>query len=200
MYKNFLKRILDLIISVPVFILFIPILLILAILIKLESKGPVFFLQERVGQNLSRFDVYKLRTMTHEKREVGNKPIIGKAPGVTRIGHFLRRYKIDELPQVLNVLKGEMSIVGPRPSVPKQLEQMSEEEKKRYSIKPGLTGLAQVSGNIHLSWKERYAYDLTYLRRVSFLRDVKIILKTFLIIFRGEKKYLHSSKELIKKK
>lgn len=182
-------------ISLPVGILFLPFLLVLGIIIKLESKGPVFFTQERVGKGLNRFMVYKLRTMTNEKREVGKSPIIGKAPGVTKIGHVLRRYKIDELPQVFNVLKGDMSIVGPRPSVPKQLAQMTEEEKMRYSIKPGLTGLAQVSGNIHLSWQERYAYDLMYLKKISLIRDVRIILKTFLIIIQGEKKYLHSSKD-----
>jgi lipopolysaccharide/colanic/teichoic acid biosynthesis glycosyltransferase len=121
MYRSVFKRLLDIIISLPVSLLFLPILLVLAILIKLESRGPLFFTQKRVGRGLGTFNVQKLRTMTHEKREVVDKPIIGKAPGVTKVGYFLRRYKIDELPQVFNVLKGDMSVVGPRPSIPEQL-------------------------------------------------------------------------------
>jgi lipopolysaccharide/colanic/teichoic acid biosynthesis glycosyltransferase len=198
MYRSVFKRLLDITISFPVSLLLLPILIILAILIKIESRGPLFFTQNRVGKGLKIFEVLKLRTMTHEKREVGDKPLIGKAAGVTKVGFFLRRYKIDELPQVFNVLKGDMSIVGPRPSIPEQLDQMTEEEKRRYSVRPGLTGLAQVSGNIHLSWKERYKYDLFYINNISFLNDVRIILKTFLIIFKGEDKFVHKSQELIK--
>jgi len=199
MYKVFFKRFLDLIISFPVSLLFLPILIFLAIIIKLESKGPLFFTQNRVGKGLCTFKVLKLRTMTDETRLVGNQPVIGKAPGVTKVGYFLRRFKIDELPQVFNVLKGDMTIVGPRPSVPEQLEQMSREEKRRYSVRPGLTGLSQVSGNIHLTWKERFKYDLFYVDNISFLNDLRIILKTFLIILNGEEKFLHKSKDLIKK-
>ncbi len=200
MYKNFFKRTIDFLVSGFICLLCLPFFIVLALLIKIDSKGPIFFKQKRVGRNLTTFEVFKLRTMTHEARKVDDKPVIGRAPGVTQLGFYLRRFKIDELPQLLNVFCGDMSLVGPRPSVPEQLEQMTQEEKHRYSVRPGLTGLSQVSGNIHLSWKERYVYDLDYVAHISLLNDVKIILKTFLIILFGEEKYLHKSKNLIKKK
>lgn len=198
MYKFIFKRILDLSLSLIVSILFLPFLIIFAIVIKIDSSGPIFFKQKRVGKDLKLFQVLKLRTMTDKKRKVSDKPIIGKTDDVTKVGYFLRRFKIDELPQVFNVLKGDMSIVGPRPNVPKQLENMTEKEKMRYSVKPGLTGLSQVSGNIHISWKERFEYDLKYAYNISFITDLKIILKTFLIIFKGEQHFIHSSKNIIK--
>lgn len=198
MYKLFLKRIFDLVLSLLVSILFFPFLILLALIIKIESKGPVFFHQERVGKNLKHFYVLKLRTMTHKKRKVSKKPVIGKTEDVTQVGYFLRRFKIDELPQVFNVLKGDMSIVGPRPSVPEQLKTMTSKQKSRYNVRPGLTGFAQVSGNIHLSWPERFKYDLQYVDNISFMVDFKIILKTFLIIFKGEDKFIHTSNNIIK--
>ncbi len=198
MYKLFLKRIFDLILSFLVSLLFLPFLIILALIIKIDSKGPIFFSQERVGKNLKYFKVLKLRTMTNEKRKVTSKPIIGKTEGVTTVGYFLRRYKIDELPQVFNVLYGDMSIVGPRPSIPDQLKRMSPKQKSRYNVRPGLTGLSQVSGNIHLPWPERFKYDLQYINNISFKVDLKIILKTFLIIFKGEEQFVHSSENIIK--
>jgi len=200
MYLQVVKRSIDLMVSGLCCLLFLPFFVILALCIKLDSKGPIFFKQRRVGLNLVPFDVLKLRTMTHQARQVGDTPIIGKAPGVTRIGYYLRRFKIDELPQLINVLRGDMSLVGPRPSVPEQLAQMTATEKLRYSVRPGLTGLSQVSGNIHLSWKERYVYDLEYIKHISFRNDLRIIFKTFMIIFYGEDKFIHQSKDLIKKK
>ena len=166
-------------------------MLVIAILVLGESSGPLFFRQERVGKDLKLFRVFKFRTMTHEKRTVGDAPIIGKADGVTKVGYFLRRYKIDELPQLLNVILGNMSLVGPRPSVPEQLDNMSEDEKRRYSVRPGLTGLAQINGNIHLSWKERFVYDLEYVDDVTFWNDIKIIFKTIFIVILGEKKFIN---------
>jgi lipopolysaccharide/colanic/teichoic acid biosynthesis glycosyltransferase len=128
--------------------------------------------------------------MTNEKREV--EKVIGKTKGVTKVGYVLRRFKLDELPQLLNVFKGEMSIVGPRPSIIKQLEEMNAREKKRYSVRPGMTGLAQVCGNIHISWKERYKYDLKYLNNISLMNDLKIISRTLLILIGGEKKFTNN--------
>ena len=198
MYKSILKRILDFLLSLLVSILFLPFLIILAVIIKADSSGPVFFKQERVGKNLKFFKIIKLRTMTDKKRTISDNPIIGKTDEVTRIGYYLRRFKIDELPQVFSVLKGDMSIVGPRPNVPKHLENMTKKEKMRYTVKPGLTGLSQVSGNIHIPWKERFKYDLKYVNNISFMVDLKIIVKTFLIIFKGEDKFIHASKNIIK--
>jgi lipopolysaccharide/colanic/teichoic acid biosynthesis glycosyltransferase len=118
------------------------------------------------------------------------KPVHGRASGVTKVGYYLRRFKIDELPQLYHVLIGQMSLVGPRPSIPAQLEQMTELEKNRYSVSPGLTGLAQVSGNIHLPWQERYKVDLKYIRNISVLNDLRIICRTVLLIFIGEEKFV----------
>jgi lipopolysaccharide/colanic/teichoic acid biosynthesis glycosyltransferase len=171
---------------------------IIFILIKLDSKGPLFFKQERVGKGLRLFYVFKFRTMTNEKRVVGDKPIIGKANGVTRVGFYLRRYKIDELPQLFNIVKGDISLVGPRPSVKEQLDSMTEDEKKRYSIRPGLTGLSQVSGNIHLSWKERFQKDLEYVRNISLLNDIKIFVRTIIVIIMGEDFYVNKPLKLEK--
>jgi lipopolysaccharide/colanic/teichoic acid biosynthesis glycosyltransferase len=191
MYRNFLKPLLDFSVAFIILLVALFPLLIIAMLILVESNGPLFFKQERVGKDLKFFKVFKFRTMTHEKRTVGSTPIIGKAEGVTKVGYYLRRYKIDELPQLLNVLLGDMSLIGPRPSVPEQLRQMSEEEKHRYSVRPGLTGLAQINGNIHLSWKERFVYDLQYVNHVTFWNDIKIIFRTVFIVILGEKKFLN---------
>ena len=160
--------------------------LFVALLISIETRGPVFFRQARVGLRLSVFEVFKFRSMTHEHRKLGNTPIIGRAEGVTRMGFYLRRFKIDEWPQFWSVLRGEMSLIGPRPGVPEQLKEMSDRQKERYAVRPGLTGLAQVSGNIHLSWPERFEWDLIYIERMSLLLDLKILMRTFLLLFYGE--------------
>lgn len=199
MYSRFFKRSIDFLFAfVIVLVLLLPLLLI-ALFIKLESKGPLFFKQSRVGKDLEIFKILKFRTMTNVKREVGDKPIIGKADGVTKIGYYLRRFKVDELPQLLNVLMGQMSLVGPRPSVPQQLAQMSEEEKRRYSVNPGLTGLSQISGNIHLSWQERYKFDLIYVDNITFLNDIGILFRTIFIVINGEEKYLNKPFQIRKR-
>jgi lipopolysaccharide/colanic/teichoic acid biosynthesis glycosyltransferase len=191
MYRNLFKPLIDFLVAFMILLVVLIPLLIISILILVESNGPLFFKQERVGKDLKFFKVFKFRTMTNEKRTVGSTPIIGKAEGVTKVGYYLRRFKIDELPQLLNVLLGDMSLIGPRPSVPEQLKQMSEEEKHRYSVRPGLTGLAQINGNIHLSWKERFVYDLQYVNHVTFWNDLKIIFRTVFIVILGEKKFLN---------
>ncbi len=189
LYVRYFKRLIDLVVSFFLLLILLPFFLIIALLIKLDSKGPVFFVQKRIGKGLREFEVFKFRTMTDKKREV--KKVVGKTEGVTEVGYHLRRFKIDELPQLWNVLKGEMSLVGPRPSIRAQLQEMSQRQKKRYSIRPGLTGLAQVSGNIHISWDERYEYDLKYVNNVSFVNDMKIILRTILILFKGEEEFVN---------
>lgn len=180
----------DVFVSLVLLVLLSPLLLIVAILVPLESSGPIFFNQERVGKNLRPITVFKFRTMTNEPHKVGKKPIIGRETGVTKFGYWLRKFKIDELPQLLSVLRGDLSLVGPRPSVREQLNNMTELEKSRYDIRPGLTGLAQVSGNIHLTWKERYKKDLEYISNISFKNDFKILLRTALLLVKGEKYFL----------
>lgn len=189
MYTSFFKRFIDVAFSATLVLVILVPMTVIALLIKIDSKGPVFFKQVRVGKKLTTFNVLKFRTMTNEKRKV-DKRIIGRAEGVTAIGYYLRRYKIDELPQLLNVLAGHMSLVGPRPSVPEQLDNMTEEEKKRYDVRPGLTGLAQVSGNIHLSWQERYVFDLRYVKNLTFYNDILILFRTIFIVLKGEEKFL----------
>lgn len=191
MYRKLFKRLIDIFLSLILLSLLLPLTVLVFISIKLDSRGPIFFKQERIGKNLRLFQVFKFRTMTNETRTVGDKPLIGKAVGVTGVGYYLRRYKIDELPQFINVLKGDISLVGPRPSIQEQLVNMTEDEKKRYSIRPGLTGLAQVSGNIHLSWKDRYQKDLEYVRNINFLNDMRILLRTIVVIIKGENHYLN---------
>jgi lipopolysaccharide/colanic/teichoic acid biosynthesis glycosyltransferase len=199
MYQQFFKRIIDFLFSLAIlFPLFLP-LLAIALVIKLESKGPIFFEQYRVGKDLKNFKILKFRTMTHIKRKVGNEPIIGKAVGITKIGFYLRRFKVDEIPQLINVLLFQMSLIGPRPSVPEQLLNMTENEKKRYNIKPGLTGLSQISGNIHLSWKERYKLDLVYIDNITFLNDIKILFRTIFIVIEGEEKFLNKPFQIRKR-
>ncbi len=198
MYQIFFKRVFDFFIAIGALTTLAVPLLLVAGLIKINSSGPVFFTQERVGKGLRRFKLLKFRSMTNQPRVV--QPVIGRGAGVTLVGSYLRRFKIDEIPQLFNVLCGQMSLVGPRPSIPEQLDAMSEEEKVRYSVRPGLTGLAQVSGNIHISWKERYAYDLVYVRNVSLINDIRILMRTISIIVLGEEKFVHKSKGLVKEK
>lgn len=186
MYKIFIKRFFDFLAAVVLLAVLLPVFFVVAVWIIADSRGRVFFLQERVGRDCQIFTLFKFRTMTDEPRAISKQPLIGKAVGVTRAGYYLRRFKLDELPQLINVLKGHMSLVGPRPSVPEQLSNMTNEEKIRYSIRPGLTGLAQVCGNIHMTWRERFEYDLEYVENVSFLNDFRILFRTFIVVFVGE--------------
>ena len=197
MYNKYFKDLIDFLISGILLVLLSPLLLLVGFLVKITSEGPIFFKQQRLGKHKEKILVYKFRTMTNKQREVG-KTIIGKAEGVTSLGFYLRRFKIDELPQLINVIKGEMSLVGPRPNVEKNLAQMTPNEMSRYEVKPGLTGLAQVSGNIHLPWKKRFEYDLLYINNQNFKTDWKIIVRTVLLIFVGEEKF--KNKELIRKR
>ena len=187
MYLIF-KKVFDIIFSVIVLLLVAPVLLFSIILIKLESKGPIFFLQDRLGKDGSVFRLYKFRTMINKNREV-NREILKGDEEVTKSGYYLRRFKIDELPQLINVLKGDMSLVGPRPCMPELQDSFNEDGKFRIRVLPGLTGLAQVNGNIYLSWPQRWKYDREYVEKISFLIDISIILKTFGILFFGEEKF-----------
>lgn len=194
-YSTYTKRLTDVLVSFVLLILLTPFFLIVSILILTTSKGPLFFTQTRVGQKLQNFRIYKFRTMTDQKHEV--KKMFGKKDNITSVGYYLRSYKIDELPQLLNVLKGDMSLVGPRPSMSEQLVDMNEEEKRRYSVRPGMTGLAQVSGNIHLGWEKRYKYDLKYINNISLINDLKIVFRTVLLIIIGEKKFINKPLNIV---
>ena len=160
------------------------------ILVKIDSKGRFFFFQERLGYKGKVFKVFKVRTMT-DKSRIANREIMKGDSEVTRVGYWLRRFKLDELPQLINVLIGDMSLVGPRPGLPRQIHEFDENGKKRLMVRPGLTGLAQINGNIHLTWPERWKYDRLYVETLSFKNDLKILLKTASIVLYGEEKYIN---------
>ena len=191
-----IKRVFDIIASLVILILFLPIGLIISIIIKLDSEGPVFFLQERPGKGMKIFKVYKFRTMRPgSEKMIKGREVFGDDDRVTKIGKFLRRYKIDELPQLLNVIKGEMSLVGPRPERIDYLDEYTPEELKRFNMRPGLTGLAQVSGNIHISLDERHKKDVYYVDNFNLLIDIKIILLTVGVVLFGEDKFAKEESE-----
>jgi undecaprenyl phosphate N,N'-diacetylbacillosamine 1-phosphate transferase len=188
LYTRYGKRVLDLAIALSTSLVLLPFFLLAAILVRIGSPGPLFFRQQRLGQNGKLFMLYKFRTMT-DKDRVADREIMPSDPEVTATGKLLRRLKIDELPQLLNVLKGDMSTVGPRPGLPRQLGEAGF-SKLRLVLRPGLTGWAQVNGNIHLSWQERYRYDEDYVERVNLLFDCWIICKTIAVIALGEERFV----------
>jgi len=183
-----LKRLVDIWVSLVVIVPFFFVWLIIAILIKVTSPGPVFFLQDRPGKDKKIFKVYKFRTMKpgSDKMEKGVE-VASDDDRITSLGRFLRRSKMDEIPQCLNVLRGEMSLVGPRPERVASLEDYDDEIFKRLNMRPGMTGLAQISGNIHLPLAQRYRLDVHYVEHFSFWLDVKIIVRTIGVVLFGEK-------------
>lgn len=193
-YGTVIKRILGFMLSLIAIIVLSPLLIVTAILIKFDSPGPVFFTQERPGQGMRMFRVYKFRTMVKDAvtyQKVGVE-VRGHDDRITPVGLFLRRFKIDELAQLLNVLKGDMAIVGPRPTLPEYIEKYEGWELRRFDVRPGLTGLAQVNGNIYLERQEKSAYDVRYVREMSFWTDLKIIIKTIAIVLFGEDKFINT--------
>ncbi len=194
------KRFLDLTLSIIGLILISPLLLIVAILIKSFDRGSILYTQKRIGQNNKEFDVYKFRTMnegSHEQRaqvmsETNKDPRLAKDPQdprITKPGLFLRRWSIDEIPQIINVLKGEMSLVGPRPPLAEEVNQYEKSETRRLLVKPGLTGLWQVSGRSELDWEDAVRLDLYYVENWSLTLDILIIIRTAAAVWRGEGAY-----------
>ncbi|MFH1305135.1 MAG: sugar transferase [Candidatus Omnitrophota bacterium] len=174
-----MKRIFDLTSALFGLIILSPVFILIALLIKRDSRGPVFFKHTRVGKDGVEFAEYKFRSMVDGAAKMGaGIEIVKDDPRITRFGAFLRKWSIDELPQLINILKGEMSLVGPRPPVPHQVARYSEFEKKRLTVKPGLTGWAQVNGRNLISWKERIKLDVWYIENRSFLLDLKIVWMT----------------------
>jgi lipopolysaccharide/colanic/teichoic acid biosynthesis glycosyltransferase len=168
-------------------------MLLVALVVKMDSPGPVIFMQDRLGMNYRVFRLYKFRTMTNNKNRA-NKQTFANDPEITRIGKFLRRSKLDELPQLFNILNGDMSFVGPRPSLPDLQHKFNEDGKVRIQVKPGLTNLAAVNGSIFLTWPERWVYDRKYVEEQSFLLDMTIMLKTVVVVIMGESFY-HKKKD-----
>jgi len=191
-FQKLIKRLFDIFVSLLVLIPFLPVWIIIALLIKITSPGPVFFLQDRPGLNKKIFKVYKFRTMRPgSEKMVKGQEVMKNDERITTVGKFLRRTKLDEIPQVLNVLKGEMSLVGPRPERIASLEDYDDEISKRLNMKPGMTGLAQVSGNIYLSLENRYKFDVYYVENFNVWLDLRIILRTIGVVLYGEEKFVN---------
>jgi lipopolysaccharide/colanic/teichoic acid biosynthesis glycosyltransferase len=184
-----LKRACDLLLSLVALIVLSPILLTAMLLVRLTSPGPIFFMQTRTGRLGRQFRPYKLRTMRGGRAPDPNELVPLDHPEITPIGRLLRRLKIDELPQIMNVVNGDMSLIGPRPTLPEQTREYDEFKKQRLLVRPGITGLAQVNGNAAISWDERIKYDVHYVRHHGFWMDVGILFKTLLVLLRGEEHF-----------
>ena len=184
MYAKYIKRILDLILSLMALIVLMPLMIIIGILVRINLGSPIIFKQKRPGKDEKIFTLYKFRTMTDEKDEKGK--LLPDSQRLTKFGKFLRSTSLDELPELINILKGDMSIVGPRPLLVEYLELYNEEQKHRHDVRPGLTGLAQISGRNSISWEEKFKDDLEYIKKITFLKDCKIILKTITKVFKRE--------------
>ncbi|WP_079506594.1 sugar transferase [Mesobacillus jeotgali] len=176
-YKRIFKRPLDLILSLFAIICLSPLILIIAILVRIKLGSPVLFKQKRPGYNEKVFTMYKFRTMTDERGLNGE--LLPDSIRLTTFGKFLRSSSLDELPELFNILLGDMSIIGPRPLLAQYLPLYNPRQKRRHEVRPGLSGLAQVSGRNALSWEEKFNFDIEYVDNVSFLGDLKIILLTF---------------------
>lgn len=184
-----LKRLLDLLGSGVGLIITSPILLITVILLEIFMPGPIFFQQQRVGKNGKTFAILKFRSMKVDKEAEEKHDFTKDEERKTPFGNFIRRLKIDELPQLINVFRGDMSLVGPRPTVKEQTDLYNNYQRQRLNMRPGMTGLAQVNGNISLTWDERIDYDIDYVKNFTFLLDIKILLKTVAVVIFGEDKF-----------
>jgi lipopolysaccharide/colanic/teichoic acid biosynthesis glycosyltransferase len=184
MYRYFLKHIIDFIIAFVALCLSLPILIPITIILVIENKGRPFFIQDRPGKNGAIFRILKFKTMTDKKDKNGN--LLPDGERLTKTGKFIRKTSLDEIPQLINVIKGDMSIIGPRPLLPEYLSLYDDIQKKRHLVKPGITGWAQVNGRNAISWTKKFEYDVWYVQNITFLLDLKIIIKTVVKVFKSE--------------
>lgn len=182
-YRKYIKRIIDMLSSITLLILFLPVFIIISFIIKIDSKGSIFYTQTRLGMNKKEFQIYKFRTMKVGADESGTKTLINDCR-ITRAGKIIRKLSLDELPQLLNVLIGNMSLVGFRPGV---LENYTDEtmRSKLFDIRPGITGLAQVKGRSNLAYEDRRRLEIEYIETMSFITDIKILVMTVMKIFKN---------------
>lgn len=184
MYKNFIKRCIDFFIALTGLVILFPILLIVTIGLYFTNNGKPFFFQKRPGLNEKLFKIIKFKTMNDKKDQNGF--FLSDNERITRVGAFVRKTSLDEIPQLINVLKGDMSIVGPRPLLPEYLSLYNDFQKKRHNVRPGITGWAQVNGRNAISWTKKFDLDVWYVENISFLTDLKIFLKTFKKVIKKE--------------
>lgn len=184
LYQEKMKRILDFVLSIFALLLLSPIFLILAIFVKLKLGSPVIFKQERPGKDGKIFCLYKFRSMTDEKDKDGH--LLPDHIRLTKFGKLLRSTSLDELPELINIIKGDMSIVGPRPLLVQYLPLYTEKQRHRHDVRPGFTGLAQVNGRNAISWEEKFDLDVEYVSGITFVGDLKIIIKTVSVVFKKE--------------
>ena len=183
-YEKYIKRLFDILISFSVLLIFSPILLIVALMVRVNLGAPVIFKQARPGKDEKIFYMYKFRSMSDARDEAGN--LLPDSERLTKFGRLLRSSSLDELPELFCILKGDMSLIGPRPLTVAYLPYYTEEERVRHSVRPGLTGLAQVNGRNNLSWEERFAYDIEYVKNISLKMDISILLKTVFKVLKSE--------------
>lgn len=184
MYRKYMKRILDFLFSLLALIALSPVVLVVAILVRVKLGSPVIFKQQRPGLNEKIFTMYKFRTMIDKKDKFGE--LLPDSDRLTKFGKFLRSTSLDELPELWNILKGDMSIVGPRPLLIQYLELYSPEQKKRHLVRPGLTDLSALRGRNNVTWNDQFQHDLEYIKNISLLLDIKIILSTILVVIKRE--------------
>lgn len=182
MYQKYIKRLLDIIISFTALVILSPVLLIVAVLVRIKLGSPVIFHQDRPGYHEKVFKLCKFRSMTDVRDENGN--LLPDEVRLTKFGKALRATSLDELPELWNILKGDMSLIGPRPLLVKYLPLYNEFQRHRHDVKPGLTGWAQVNGRNTISWEQRFEYDVYYVNHISFWMDVKILFQTVAVVFR----------------
>ena len=184
MYKRFVKRCLDFLLSLAALIILSPVLLLVAILVRCKLGSPILFKQKRPGLHEKIFCMYKFRTMTDAKDADGN--LLPDEVRLTKFGKLLRSTSLDELPELFNILKGDMAIVGPRPLLVQYLPRYNERQHHRHDVRPGFTGLAQVNGRNSISWQEKFEWDVRYVENVSFLMDLRIIAKTVKVVLKRD--------------
>lgn len=184
MYKGVFKRLIDIIVSLCAIIILSPIILIVTVILFIANDGKPFFFQARPGKNEKQIKIFKFRSMNEKKDAQGN--LLPDNQRLTKVGKFIRKTSIDELPQLFNVLIGDMSLVGPRPLLFKYIPLYSEEQRRRHNVRPGITGLAQVKGRNSISWAKKFSYDVEYVDNISFALDMKILWWTFLKVVKQE--------------
>ena len=199
MYKKYIKRCLDIILSIVLIPFFLLLLLIIGPIIYREDKGHIFYNAERIGKNGKKFKMYKFRTMKESSEDIRNED--GSTyngeddPRVTKIGKTLRKTSIDEIPQIFNVLKGNMSFIGPRPDLPEHMKMYTEKEKRKLEIRPGITGYNQAYYRNSVEWKERIKNDIYYIDNLTFLFDLKIFFKTIMTVLKKDGVYIKKEEE-----